>query len=229
MLALLVVLQTTVGAIKGTVIDTTMHPVNGAAVGIVSSTLSAVTDTAGHFRLNNVPVGQHVIHVGHVASRVEVKADTAVAVVLMAREISAPKLVWLGCKPFGTCKQLRYVATLRHTNIPAGAGVIRDAATWSAFLARHATGPNAAIRDDIIDWTHEMLVIVCDAGINRVERHPDRVTVLLGPDSVSGTYNPLGASKIATVIAVKRTTLPVEYQAILPTTHVPPTVDWSRQ
>ncbi|HZS58139.1 MAG TPA: carboxypeptidase-like regulatory domain-containing protein [Gemmatimonadaceae bacterium] len=229
MLALLVVFQTTVGAIGGAVVDTMLHPVHGVTVGIISSTLSAVTDSAGHFRLNNVPVGQQVVFVGHVAKRVEVKADTVVPVLLVARDIPAPKMVWLGCKPFGTCSQMRYVATFRQHDIPAGVGVIRDAATWSAFLSRHATGPNAAIRDDIIDWTHEMLVIVCDAGINRVDRHPDRVTVLLGPDSVSGASNPLGAAMLATVVAVKRTTLPVEYKAILQTTHVPPTVDWSGQ
>lgn len=229
MLALLFVFQTTVGAIKGVVIDTNSHPVPGITVGVINSTLSAVTDSVGRFRLNNVPVGPQIIHVGHVASRIQVKPDTAAEDVIMAREIPAPKLVWLGCKPFGTCSQMRYVATFREHDIPPGVGVIRDESTWSAFLSRHATGPNAVIKDDIIDWTHEMLVIVCDAGINRVDRHPDRVTVLLGPDSVSGATNALGAKMLATVIAVKRTTLPVEYKAILPTTHVPPTVDWSGQ
>ena len=86
-----------------------------------------------------------------------------------------------------------------------------------------------SILGDIIDWSHEMLILVNGTGINRVDRHPDRVTVLLGPDSVSGPSNPLGATMLATVVAVKRTTLPIEYKAILPTTHVPPTVDWSGQ
>lgn len=228
MVALVVVLQTTVGAIKGGVSDTTFHPVRGVTVAIVGSSISTHTDSAGAFRLNNVPVGRQVVYVGHVASQVEVRADTAVYVQLIARDVPAPRLVWEGCKPYGTCNLMRYVATFRQHDIPAGVGVIRDSTTWSAFLARHAAGPNASIRDDIIDWTHEMLVVVCDAGINRVERHPDRVTVLLGPDSISGTTPAPGAA-LATVIAVKRTTLPVDYRAILPTTHVPPTVDWSAQ
>ena len=228
MLALLIVFQTAVGAIKGGVMDTTMHPVRGVKVQLVGSPLSAVTDSLGAFRLNDVPVGPQVIHVGHVARQVEVKADTAVYANFLIHDVPPPHLVWLGCKPFNTCKEMRYVATLRQHNVPAGVGVIRDSLTWNAFLARHAPGTDAAILNDIIDWTHEMLVIVCDAGINRVELHPDRLTVLLGPDSISGTP-PLPGSRIATVIAVKRTTLPVEYTAILPTTHVPPWVDWSGQ
>jgi hypothetical protein len=227
-LALLVVFQTAVGAIKGGVIDTTGHPVPGVSVEMVGSSQSAVTDTAGAFRLNSVPVGLHVIRVGHVATRVDVKADTAVYATLMARDIPAPRYVWLGCKPFGTCNQMRYVASFHQTDIPSGTGIIRDSITWNVFLGRHATGPNAPIRDDVIDWTHEMLVIVCDASINRVERHPDRLTVVLGPDSIIGAMNVFGP-RLATVIAVKRTTLPVEYRAILPTTHVPPTLDWSAQ
>jgi hypothetical protein len=237
-LALLVVVQTAVGAIKGGVIDTTGHAVRGVAVEVVGSNISALTDTAGAFRLNRVPVGRQIVHVGHVARQVDVKADTAVEIALMAREIPAPRAVWLGCKPFGGCSQMRYVATFRQHDIPVGVGVIRDTATWNAFLSRHATGPNAAIRNDVIDWTHEMLVLVSYGsgtqpldpgdGINRVERHADRLTVLLGPDSSSGAMNTTGWVP-ATVIAVKRTTLPVEYHAILPTTHVPPTVDWSGQ
>ena len=229
MLALLLVFQTTVGAIKGTVVDTNDHPVPGVTVAVIGSTLSATTDTTGRFRLNNVPVGPQVIHVGHVASHVEVKADTAVEDVIMTREIPAPKVVWLGCKPFGTCKELRYLATWRHTKVPPGAGVIRDSTAWRAFAARYADAETGSLLSTITDWTHEMLVVVCDAGINRVERHPDQVTVLLGPDSVSGAFNPLGASKLATVIAIKRTALPVEFKALLPMITVPPTVDWSRQ
>lgn len=228
MLALLVVFQVAVGAIKGGVIDTTSHPVRGITVEVLGASLSAVTDSAGNFRINHVPVGSRVIHIGHVAKQVDVKADTAAEVILMTRDVAPPHLVWLGCKPFGSCSQMRYVATFRRTDIPGGVGVIRDAGVWKAFLARHAQGDNAAILNDIIDWPHEMLVIVCDAGINRVDRTADRLTVLLGPDSISGTPPAAGAT-IATVIAVKRTTLPVDYQAILPTTHVPPTVDWSAQ
>ena len=217
-----------VGAIKGAVIDTTQHGVRGITVEVVGSAISAVTDSAGMFRLERVPAGPQVIHVGHVAKQIDVKADTAVGVVLMTRNVPPPHLVWLGCKPFGTCKELRYVATFRHNNIPAGVGVIRDSTTWNAFLTRHAMGENAAILNDLIDWTHEMLVIVCDAGINRVERHSDQLTVLLGPDSISGTP-PAHGAPIATVIAVKRTTRPVEFRAILPTTRMPPTADWSGQ
>lgn len=228
MLALLVVFQVAVGAIKGGVVDTATHPLRGVTVEVLGSSLSTVTDSAGAFRLNNVPVGSHVIHVGHIAKQLDVKADTAVDVVLMIHDVPPPHLVWLGCKPFGTCNQMRYVATFRQHDIPAGVGVIRDSATWTAFLGRHAQGANAAILNDIIDWPHEMLVLVCDAGINRVDRHADRVTVLLGPDSISGTP-PVKGATLATVIAVKRTSLPVEYQAILPTTQVPPTVDWSAQ
>jgi hypothetical protein len=237
-LALILVFQTTVGAIKGGVIDTTLHPVRGITVGVAGSPLAAVTDSNGAFRINNVPVGLRVVLVGHIAKPVEVKADTAAEVTLMAREVPKPHAVWEGCKPFGTCDQMRYVATFRQHDIPAGIGVIRDSTKWSAFLSRHATGENAGIQDDIIDWTHEMLVIVSygpgnqplDAGpgINRVERHTDRLTVLLGPDSSSGAYHTMSWIP-ATVIAVKRTTLPVEYRAILPTTRVPPTVDWSGQ
>jgi hypothetical protein len=176
--------------------------------------------------LTNVPVGRQIVTVGHVARPVDVKADTAVYVLIMARDIAAPRYVWLGCKPFGTCKQMRYVANFVQSDISPGAGVIRDSIVWSAFVSRHATGNNAAIRDDIIDWAHEMLVVVCGAGINRVERHPDQLTVLLGPDSVTGPMFGPNPALLATVIAVKRTTLPVEYRAILPITHVPPTVDW---
>jgi hypothetical protein len=225
-LALLVVLQTTVGAIKGGVIDTTSHPVPGVTVSIVGSTISTRTDSAGAFRLNNVPVGRQIVSVGHVAKQVDVKPDTAIGIVLMARDVAAPRYVWLGCKPFGTCSQMRYVASLFKSGITPGAGVIRDSTAWSAFVSRYATGDNAAVRDDIIDWTHEMLVVVCGAGINRVERHPDRLTVLLGPDSVTGPMFGPNPALLATVIAVKRTTLPFEYRAILPITHVPPTVDW---
>ena len=227
MLALLLVLQTTVGAIKGSVVDTNMHPVRGVAVKLNGSTISAITDTAGAFRLSNVPVGRQIVTVNHVARAVDVKADTAVEVLIMARDVAAPRYVWLGCKPFGTCSQMRYVASLFKSGIAPGAGVIRDSTAWSAFVSRYATGDNAAVRDDIIDWTHEMLVVVCDAGINRVERHPDRLTVLLGPDSVTGPMFGPNPALLATVIAVKRTTLPIEYRAILPITHVPPTVDWS--
>jgi hypothetical protein len=225
-LALLLVLQTTVGAIKGGVVDTTMHPVRGVTVKIMGLALSAVTDSAGAYRLTNVPVGRQIVTVGHVARPVDVKADTAVYVLIMARDVAAPRYVWLGCKPFGTCKQMRYVANFVQSDISPGAGVIRDSVVWSAFVSRHATGNNAAIRDDIIDWAHEMLVVVCGAGINRVERHPDQLTVLLGPDSVTGPMFGPNPALLATVIAVKRTTLPVEYRAILPITHVPPTVDW---
>jgi hypothetical protein len=225
-LALLLVLQTTVGAIKGGVIDTTMHPVRGVTVKIMGSSISAVTDSAGAYRLTNVPVGRQIVTVGHVARPVDVKADTAVSVLIMVRDVPAPRYVWLGCKPFGTCKQMRYVANFVQSDISPGAGVIRDSTAWSAFVSRHATGNNAAIRDDIIDWAHEMLVVVCGAGINRVERHPDQLTVLLGPDSVTGPMFGPNPALLATVIAVKRTTLPVEYRAILPITHVPPTVDW---
>ena len=229
MLALLLIVQTTVGAIKGGVIDTAGHPVRGITVGIVGSTISARTDSTGGVRLDNVPAGRQIVNVGHVAKQVEVKPDTAVSVVLMARDILAPRSVWLGCKPFGTCSQMRYVASFFKSDISPGAGVIRDSTAWSAFVSRHATGSNASIRDDIIDWAHEMLVVVCDAGINRVERHPDRLTVLLGPDSVTGPMFGPNPALLATVIAVKRTTLPVEYRAILPITHVPPMVDWSGQ
>jgi CarboxypepD_reg-like domain len=228
-LALFFVLQATVGAIKGAVIDSNSHPVPGVTVAVIGSNLSAVTDTLGAFRLSAVPVGRQVIHVGHVALQVDVKPDTAVGVTLMARDIPAPKMVWLGCKPFGTCSQMRYVATLRHFEIPPGVGVIRDSTKWKELLARHADAETESMLGAIIDWSHEMLILVKDAGINRVERHPNRLTVLLGPDSVSGASIPLGASALATVIAVKRTTLPVEYKAILPTTHVPPTIDWSGQ
>jgi hypothetical protein len=237
-LALLVVVQTTVGAIKGGVIDTTFHPVRGVAVGIAGSSISTHTDSSGEFRLNNVPVGRQVVYVGHVARQVEVRADTAAFVQFMAREIPAPRSVWEGCKPYGTCNLMRYVATFREHDIPLGIGVIRDSVAWTSFLSRHATGRNSTIRDDVIDWTHEMLVIVSYGpgtqpldpgdGINRVERHPDHLTVLLGPDSSSGALNTTGWIP-ATVIAIKRTTLPVEYRAILPATHVPPTVDWSAQ
>jgi hypothetical protein len=226
-LALLLVFQTTVGAIKGGVIDTTSHPVPGITVGIVGSTISARTDSTGAFRLSNVPVGRQIVNVGHVARQVDVKPDTAIEVVLMARDIPAPRYVWLGCKPFRTCSQMRYVASLFKSGISPGAGVIRDSTEWSAFVSRYATGTNAAVREDIIDWTHEMLVVVCDAGINRVERHPDRLTVLLGPDSMTGPMFGPNPALLATVIAVKRTTLPIEYRAILPITRVPPTVDWS--
>ncbi|HTD60810.1 MAG TPA: carboxypeptidase regulatory-like domain-containing protein [Gemmatimonadaceae bacterium] len=226
MLALLLVLQTTVGAIKGGVVDTTMHALPGITVKIVGSSISAITDSAGAYRLTNVPVGRQIVTVGHIARPVDVKADTAVEVLIMARDVPAPRYVWLGCKPFGTCSQMRYVASLFKSGISPGAGVIRDSTAWSAFVSRYATGTNAGVRDDIIDWTHEMLVVVCDAGINRVERHPDRLTVLLGPDSVTGPMFGPNPALLATVIAVKRTTLPVEYRAILPITHVPPTVDW---
>jgi hypothetical protein len=218
---LAILAQTAVGAIKGVVIDTTGHVVRGVTVELVGSNMSALTDTAGAFRLNRVPVGRQIIHVA-----------------LMAREIPRPRAVWEGCKPFGTCNLMRYVATFREHDIPAGIGVIRDSTTWRVFLSHHATGQNATIRDDVIDWTHEMLVIVSYGpgtqpldpgdGINRVERHTDRLSVLLGPDSSSGALNTTGWIP-ATVIAVSRTTLPVEYRAILTTTHVPPTVDWSGQ
>jgi Carboxypeptidase regulatory-like domain len=228
-LALLLVFQTTVGAIKGSVVDTTMHPVRGIAVKIIGSDLSATTDSSGAYRLTNVPVGRQIVTVGHVARPVDVKADTAVSVLIMARDVPAPRYVWLGCKPFRTCSHMRYVANFVKSDISPGAGVIRDSTVWSAFVSRHATGNNAAIRDDVIDWAHEMLVVVCGAGINRVERHPDQLTVLLGPDSVTGPMFGPNPALLATVIAVKRTTLPVEYRAILPITHVPPTVDWSAQ
>ena len=218
-----------VGAIKGHVIDTTQVPVRGALVEIVGSSISARTDSAGAFRMIDVPVGRQIVHVGHVALAVDVKADTAVEIVLMARNVAAPHIVWLGCQPFGTCGQMRFVATLRDRRIPAGVGVIRDATTWLGFVSRHATGSDTVIRHDVIDWTHEMLVIVSYGGINRVESHPDRLTVLLGPDSVSGTPVSVTDWTPATVIAVKRTTLPVEYHPILPTTHVPPAADWSAQ
>jgi carboxypeptidase family protein len=231
LIAAIVVAQTKVGAIKGSVIDTTGTSLRGVAVEIVGSPTSARTDTTGHYRFNNLPVGRYIVHVGHVARQVDVVADTAVSVDLMARDVAAPRAVWEGCKPFGTCRLMRYVATFREHDI-------RDAATWAAFLSRHATGPNTGIRDDIVDWPHEMLVIVSYGagtqrldpgdGINRVESHPDRLTILLGPDSSAGPLNTAGWVP-ATVIAVKRTTLPVEYRAILSTTHVPPTVDWSVQ
>ncbi len=221
--------QAAVGAIKGVVIDTTGHAVRGIAVELVGSNISTLTDTAGAFRLNRVPAGRQIVHVGHVARQVDVKADTAAYVALMAREVPAPRSVWLGCKPFGTCGEMRYVATLVRSNISPGAGVIRDSTTWSAFVSRYATGSNAAVRDDIIDWATEMLVVVCGAGINRVEVYPDRLTVLLGPDSVPGPMFGPNPALLATVVAVKRTTLPVEYHAILPIIHVPPTVDWSGQ
>jgi hypothetical protein len=227
-IALLVVLQTAVGSIKGEVIDTAFKPVPGVAVEIVGSPLSARTDTLGAYRIDKLPVGRYMVHVGHVAKMIDVVADTAVYQTFMARNVPAPHLVWLGCKPFGTCDQMRYVATFRQHNIPPGVGVVRDSTVWSAFLTRHATGSNASIRDDVVDWTHEMLVIVCDAGINRVEPHPDKLSVLLGPDSVSGTP-PVEGAPLATVIAVKRTPLSVQYRAILPTTRVPPTLDWSAQ
>lgn len=258
-LVAITIAQAAVGAIKGVVIDTTGHAVRGVTVQVVGSNISAVTDTAGEFRLNRVPVGRQIVALGHVARQVDVKADTAVGIALMAREVPRPRAIWLGCNradrrarqatagaegafhsgnPFGTCDQMRYVATFRQHDIPLGIGVIRDSTTWKAFLSRHATGQNSNIGDDVIDWTHEMLVIVSYGagtlpldpgdGINRVERHADRLTVLLGPDSSSGALNTTGWIP-ATVIAVKRTTLPVEYRAILPTTHVPPTVDWSGQ
>ena len=236
MLALLIVVQTTVGAIKGVVVDTTMHRVPGAKVELVGSNLSAVTDTAGRFRLDGVAAGRQIVHIGHAAKQVDVKADTAIEIALMARDIPRPRAVWEGCKPFGTCSQMRYVATFREHDIPAGIGVIRDSSGWTAFLDRHATGKNATIRDDIIDWQHEMLVVVSYGagtqtldqgdGINRVEHHADRLTVLLGPDSSSGALNTTGWIP-ATVIAVKRTSLPVEYRAILATSRVPPTTDWT--
>jgi hypothetical protein len=235
-LALLAVLQ--IGAIRGGVIDTAFKPVRDVSVGVVGSSISTRTDSNGAFRLNNVPVGHQAVYVGHVARQIDVVADTAVVVTLMARDIPPPRAVWLGCKPFGTCGQMRYVATFRQHDIPAGVGVIRDSTTWASFLSRHATGPNAPIRDDVIDWKTEMLVIVSYGsgtqpldpgdGINRVERHTDRLTVLLGPDTSSGKNNTSGWIP-ATVVAVKRTALPVEYRGILPATHVPTTVDWSGQ
>ncbi|HTD62922.1 MAG TPA: carboxypeptidase regulatory-like domain-containing protein, partial [Gemmatimonadaceae bacterium] len=93
-------------------IDTTSHPVPGVTVSIVGSTISTRTDSAGAFRLNNVPVGRQIVSVGHVAKQVDVKPDTAIGIVLMARDVAAPRYVWLGCKPFGTCSQMRYVASL---------------------------------------------------------------------------------------------------------------------
>jgi hypothetical protein len=235
-LVALTLAQTAVGAIKGRVVDTTGAPLRGAAVEIAGSSIAVRTDSSGAYRISTLPIGRYIVHVGHIARQVDVVKDTAVFVLLMVTDNARPRAVWAGCKPFGTCHLMRYVATFREHDIPLGIGVIRDSVTWAGFLSRHATGRNAAIGDDIIDWTREMLVIVSYGigtqpldpgdGINRVERHPNRLTVLLGPDSSSGPLNTTGWVP-ATVIAVQRTTLPVEYRAILPTTTVPPVVDWS--
>ncbi len=238
--ALALVFQGHVGAISGSVQDTTGAPQRDAAVEVVGLTISARTDSAGRYRLNGVPTGAQIVHVGHIAQRVTVVADTVVGAFFLVHEVTAPHAIWNGCQPYRTCALLRYVATFKQHTIPAGIGVIRDAATWNGFLARYATGPNESIRRNVIDWSKEMLVVVSYGadtqmldqgdGINRVERHPDRLTVLLGPDSLNGP-SPLGANGWvpATAIAVPRTTLPIEYRAVLASTHIPPTVDWSRQ
>jgi carboxypeptidase family protein len=229
------------GVIKGHVMDTTGAPLRGAAVEVLGSPLSARTDSGGNYRLTGVSIGRQTVHIGHVARLVDVSAtDTVTLADFLIRDVPAPRAVWLGCQPFGTCKAMRYVATFKRHEIPAGAGVIRDEATWKAFLARYATGDNAIIKRDIIDWPHEMLIVISYGGgpvpldprdgINRVVPHADRITVLLGPDSVPGSMVTGGQGWVpATVIAIPRSRRPVEYQGLSPNTPVPPTVTWSGQ
>lgn len=240
--------QVPAGSITGTVHDSDGRSVWPASVSLDQRKFVTNTDSSGRFTISKVPVGEHTIRVvsfrsiPFTSARLRViDSDTLRLGTLTVRSIF-PRQVWLGCDASDahtagvtkcmTGRELRSGAVL---SVPSGAGIVRDSVAWQKLWARFAIVPNGvpvdSARGPEIDWSHELVVLVSTLGtttdmtgpdltrINRVVWTGDRVTIVLGPDSVFRRTPCCRDAELlgARMVAIPRTDAPVHFWRIVPT------------
>jgi hypothetical protein len=140
-----------VGAIDGTVsAEVTQQPLEGVAISLENTDLSTSTDATGHFRIENVPIGEHRLHFSRESYLPTIVADV---VVTAGRETQVSAALQESVR-------LKEDVTVRASYFAQPEGVTTGAYSMSYEEVRRAPGavgdvgrmiqslPAAVVRDD---------------------------------------------------------------------------------
>lgn len=203
------------GSFSGRVTDAkTGAPVANASVYFTDIKAGASTDADGHFSMNNIPEGKHLVEVSHIsyktiAQSVDINGDTRKDFMLSAEIAESNAVVVTGVTGATQLKKVPFAVSVmrRQDLMQTTSSNIIESLTKLGGVSTLSTGPaiskpvirglgynrvltvNDGVRQEGQQWGDEHGIEVDEASVSKVELLKGPASIIYGSDAMAGVIN----------------------------------------
>lgn len=203
------------GSFSGVILDQkTNLPIEGASISIVDEKIGTSSDAQGHFLINNIIDGKHLIEISHlgystIVEYIEFSGEIKKDFYLSATIVENNTVVVTGVSRATQLKNIPFqVSVVRRQEMLQSSGMnIMDVVTNKAGVASIATGPaiskplirglgynrvltiNDGVRQEEQQWGDEHGIEIDDANLSKIEILKGPASLIYGSDAMAGVIN----------------------------------------
>ena len=202
------------GSFFGTITTSTGTPIAGASVYIIDIKIGGSTDINGHFSIQNIPEGKHLIEISHigynsVAAQIEITGDVKKDFQLNETVVENNAVIVTGVSNATLLKKIPFsVTSIKKQDIFKSSSTnIIDAVSKVGGISTLATGPaiakpiirglgynrvltiNDGVRQEGQQWGDEHGIEIDEASVNKIEILKGPASLVYGSDAMAGVLN----------------------------------------
>ncbi|MBP6430721.1 MAG: TonB-dependent receptor [Ferruginibacter sp.] len=202
------------GAFLGTITSTSNVPIAGASVYIVDIKIGGTTDANGHFSIQNIPEGKHLVEISHIgynsiAVQIEIIGHVKKDFQLTETVVENNAVIVTGVSNATLLKKIPFsVTSIKKDDIfNSSATNIIDAVSKVGGISTLSTGPaiakpiirglgynrvltiNDGVRQEGQQWGDEHGIEIDEASVSKIEILKGPASLIYGSDAMAGVLN----------------------------------------
>jgi iron complex outermembrane receptor protein len=202
------------GSFNGTITNTTGSAIVGASVYIVDIKIGGTTDIYGHFSIQNIPEGKHLVEISHIgynsiAVQIEITGDIKKDFQLSETVVENNAVIVTGVSNATMLKKIPFsVTSIKKQDIFRSSSTnIIDAVSKVGGVSTLSTGPaiakpiirglgynrvltiNDGVRQEGQQWGDEHGIEIDEASVSKIEILKGPASLIYGSDAMAGVLN----------------------------------------